>query len=94
MQKIQISWKWNKKKKKAKKCWLIQLFLESINDKIFHHDLPAFPLILAETLAKYPLIQLSFSYFCFGAEMYKLKIFKNLPFVKITSREIRFFSSQ
>ena len=40
-------------------------FLESVNNRsiknqFFYCDLPVFPLILTETLAKHPLIQLSF----------------------------------
>ena len=56
-----------------KKYWSIQAFLESVNNIFFNHDLLAFPLILTETLVKYPFIQLSFSYsFLFGAEIYKV----------------------
>ena len=45
--------------------------------------------ILTETLAECPLIQLSLSYsFFFGAEIYKLEISKNLPFAKISTRKI------
>ena len=59
-------------------------FLESINgNSFFYHDLHVFPFILTETLAEYTLIQLSFSYsFFFEAEIYKHKIFINLPFGK------------
>ena len=59
-------------------------FLESINgNSFFYHDLHVFPFILTETLAEYTLIQLSFSYsFFFEAEIYKYKIFINLPFGK------------
>ena len=73
-----------------KKSWLIQLFFRiNQQQQFFHRDLPVFPLILTETLAECPLIQLSFSYcFFFGAEIYKLEIFKNLPFAKISTREI------
>ena len=62
--------------------WLIQLFfVESIKNNNFHRDLLVFPLVLTETLAECPLIQLFFSYsFFLGAEIYKLKAFKNLPF--------------
>ena len=68
------------------------MFLESIDNKFLHRDLPVFPLILTEKLPEYPLIHLSFSYsFFFGAEIHKLEIFKNLPFTKISTREIRFF---
>ena len=68
------------------------IFLESINNRLiinqfFPGDLPVFSLILTETLAKYPLIQLSFSY-CLFPEIYKNKIFKNLPFAKTSTREI------
>ena len=46
--------------------------MESIIATFFYHDLPVFLLILTETLAKYPLIQLSFSYsFFFEAGIYK-----------------------
>ena len=63
-----------------KKCWLMQLF---------HRDLIIFLLILTEKLATYPLNQMSFYSFFFGVEIYKPKIFKNLPFAKISTREIR-----
>ena len=54
-----------------------------------HREMLIFPLILTETLAECPLIHLFFSYsFFLGAEIYKLKIFKNLPFTKISTREI------
>ena len=66
------------------KFWLIQLFLESINNKFFHF-LPVFPLILTETLAAYPLIQLLFF---FGTEIYKREILKNLLFAKISTSKI------
>ena len=67
-------------------------FLESINNKFFHRDLPVFLLILTEILAECPLIQLSFSYsFFFRAEIHKLEIFKNLSFAKISTCKIRFF---
>ena len=67
-------------------------FLESIySSSFFFHDLHVFPLILAETLAEYPLIQLSFSYsFFFEAEIYKHEIFKNLPFPKISTHKVWF----
>ena len=67
-------------------------FLQSIHsNSFFFHDLHVFPLILTETLAEYPLIQLSFSYsFFFEAEIYKHEIFKNLPFAKISTRKVRF----
>ena len=75
-----------------KKCWLIQPFLDSVNNKFFHRDLPVFPLILTEILAECSMIQpwnLSFTYFfLFGAEIYELEIFKSLPFFKINAREI------
>ena len=45
--------------------------------QIFHRDLPVFPLTLTETLAEFPLIQLSFSYsFFFGVEIHKLENFQ------------------
>ena len=66
------------------KFWLIQLFLESINNKFFHF-LPAFPLILTETLATYPLNQLLFF---FGAKINKPEILKNLLFAKISTSKI------
>ena len=57
--------------------------------EFFHCDLPVFPLVLTETLAECTLIQLSFSYcFFFSAEIYKLEIFINLPFTKISTRVI------
>ena len=56
-----------------KNFWLIQLFLESINNKFFHRDLLVFPLILTKALAECPLIQPFFSYsFSLGAEVHKL----------------------
>ena len=77
-----------------KKCWLIQLFFRIKQwQQFFCCDLPIFPLILTEKLAAYPLIQPSFSYsFFYVAEIYKLEIFKNLPFVKNKySRDTIFF---
>ena len=55
MKKIHSSFKFEKK----------FFFLESINNKFFHRDLPVFPLILKEKLAAYPLVQLPFSYSVF-----------------------------
>ena len=57
----------------------------SLIDRIFHYDLPVFPLILTETLAEYPLIHMSFS---LGTEIYKLEIFKYLPIAKISTHKI------
>ena len=66
-------------------------FLESIYSNSFFHDLHVFSLILTETLAEYPLFQLSFLYsFFFESEIYKHEIFKNLPFAKIITRKVRF----
>ena len=88
------------------KCWLIQLFLESIKNNRFSIVTKVFPLTLTETLAECPLIQSSFSYsFFFRAEIHKLEkfqklaickhkysqVFKNLPFANISTRKIRFF---
>ena len=92
MQKNSYLPKINTQKKYAQKMLVnAALFLESINNSsfsIFH--LIIFLLILTEKLATYPLNQMSFSYsFFFGVEIYKLKIFKNLPFAKISTREIR-----
>ena len=61
MHKIHILRKQIHEKNYAQKM-LINFFLESINENsFFHGDLPVFPLILKETLAKCSLIQLSFS---------------------------------
>ena len=64
-------------------------FSESIKKKQFlHRELSAFLLILTET-AQCPLIQLFFPDSCFfWVEIYKIKIFKHLPFAKISSRKI------
>ena len=66
-------------------------FLEPINNRsiinqFLHRGLPVFPLILTETLVEYPLIQLPFLW---ETEIYKLEIFKNLPFSKISTHEIQ-----
>ena len=73
-----------------KTFWLIQLFFRiNQQQQFFHRDVLAFPLVLTKTLAECPLIQLFFSYsFFLGAEIYKLKIFKNLPFAKTSTRKI------
>ena len=72
MHKIHISRNKYMKKNMLKKCWLIHLFYNQSIATFFYHDLPVFSLILTETLAKYPLIQLSFSNsFFFEAEIYK-----------------------
>ena len=42
-------------KKMRKKCWLIQLFIINQKQQFLHRELPVFPLILTETLAKCPL---------------------------------------
>ena len=65
-------------------------FLELVNNRsiinhFFHRDLPVFPLFLTQTLAEYPFDSVVFS---FGAEIYKLEIFKNFPLTKISTREI------
>ena len=66
-----------------RKYWLIQLFFR-LNNNSFS--------ILTEKLAKYSLIQLSFSFsFFFGDEIHKVELFKNLPFAKLSTREIQFF---
>ena len=45
-----------------KKCWLIRLFFGMHQQQqFFHRHLPVFPLIVAETIVKCPLIQLPFS---------------------------------
>ena len=90
MHKIDISQK-EIHEKKCAKFFLVNSGSLCINQQqeFFHRDLPVFPLILIETLAERPLIQLSFSYFFFfGTKIYKIGIFKNLPFAKISSHKI------
>ena len=89
MQKIHFSRKYiqKKKKKKLKKCWLIQLFPESINNNSC-----SIVTCLSCCLSRYNCLFILFSL----RLIYKLEIFKHLPFAICKNKysQNTFFSSQ